>query len=136
MSAITFTREASPFPGGDVGGDAQAGDSLMVRFVGSNEHRPALIDVYAYASFVDINDQDPAQGYRAQLMIEYRRVGDVSQPGDSEVWSGSAYHTDPRVFPVLDEATLLAHALLHTFDPESSFEGAYTWNGLAEWETL
>jgi len=71
-------------PGGDVGGDVQAGDSYSRRFVAplADSQHWAVVDVHTYLGTADVTGEGDLVLWRQD---EYRVCANPSRPGDAEV---------------------------------------------------
>lgn len=125
MNRITWqVQDPAVAPGGDVGGDYQAGEAWSVRLA-SDQVPGALITVYAFAEAL----HDPDDGrYRVQVMTEYLTCTDISDPGGTETWSDYVYDgtADPRVYGDGDEADAAARKLAEGY---AASPDRFSWDG-------
>jgi len=133
MSKIRWqTQDPAVAPGGDVGGDYQAGEAWSVRLA-SDQVPGALITVYVFAEAGRRRDPDmgdvPADGeYHVQVMTEYLTCTDISDPGGTETWSDMVYDdaASPRTYNDGDEADQAARKLAGAY---AANPGRFGWDG-------
>jgi hypothetical protein len=83
-------------PGGDVGGDCQAGEAYDVRFFHPKMHG-ALVTAYAYAAEYDRNPGE----FLVQVQTEFMICRDPADPGGTEEWSDATYQDEDRTWDTL-----------------------------------
>lgn len=114
-------------PGGDVGGDAQDGQSWSRRFV-HPDVPGALINVYVYASHD--NPSRPGLEWSAALQVEYMLCTDTADPGGTEVWADYLYRTLRMGYPSRAYAETAARRVLEEFPAASEAAKVYMgWGG-------
>lgn len=119
---MTWRTDGRICPGGDVGGDIQAGDSYSIRF--HQDGDPCrLVTVYAYPV-----QQRSRIG--VEIQTEFMVCQDPRDPGSSELWSDAMYVTDPHAFDSIAAADRYARRLIEGY-PSSNID----WDGKAPWET-
>jgi hypothetical protein len=112
-------------PGGDVGGDAQLGESFSVRFW-HRDHPGALVG-YCYYAALDLDDL--ATVY-VERQTELLACTDRVDPGGTEVWSYSRYETVQRGLGSVEAATVAARQAA-----EAHLTCDEAWSGRPPWES-
>jgi hypothetical protein len=113
-----------PLPGGDFGGDIQAGDSWDVRFL-----NPALPGRVITCWIYPVEGPDLPylrEGeYGVQIMAEHTICEDVTDPGGTEIWSGAVQVTLPVTgdLAIAERITLSIAAGLSKGFPVPSWDG-------------
>jgi hypothetical protein len=112
-------------PGGDVGGDAQLGESFSVRFW-HRDHPGAMVGYRYYAAL----DLDDLTSVYVERQTEYLVCTDPTDPGGSEVWSDCRYEAVERDLGTVEAATAAARqaAEAHLVCDED-------WRGRPPWES-
>lgn len=91
-------------PGGDIGGDDQAGDSYSLRYHLQDDPR-RIVTVYTYP----VEDRGR---YRVETQTELMVCDDPRDPGTTEQWSDAIYATARPVFSSVAEAGRHAEQLI------------------------
>lgn len=109
-------------PGGDVGGDVQAGESYSVRY--RRPDRPyAMITRTAYPA-----EAAEQQGmFFVQVQTEWLVCSDPLDPGGTEVWSESTTDDEPRTYTSAKEAGLAAREIATSLLSDGA---SHDWDGL------
>jgi hypothetical protein len=117
-------------PGGDVGGDYQAGEAWSFRL--TSEQAPlSLITVYVFAEALRVNHGDgdePSGEYGVTVMTEFLTCTDMSDPGGTETWSDCDYdyEADPIAYDSAEEADRAAKALAEIW---AVHRDRFEWDG-------
>jgi len=112
-------------PGGDCGGDIQAGDSYSARFV-----RPDLPGSLMTVTFYPVEYDECPGEFVVQRQLEWMVCGDPRDPGGTEIWSDVAYDDMPsRVMGSRREAGKEARAFARA---ELERAWTYAWDGQPE----
>jgi hypothetical protein len=86
-------------PGGDVGGDSQAGESYSVRYRRADRQR-AMITRTTYPAGVP----DQPDAFFVQIETEWLVSADPLDPGGTETWSEYAYDDEAGTYTSAAEA--------------------------------
>lgn len=105
-------------PGGDVGGDHQAGDSYSLRYHLASD-RTRIVTVYTYPV------QD-GRRFKVETQTEFMVCENPQRPGDTEVWADATYTTDRAVHATVVEAGRCAEKLIRQHRPNH-----IRWDGKA-----
>jgi hypothetical protein len=118
------TQEPAVGPGGDVGGDNQAGEAWTVRLL-SDDAPLSMITMYFFA------DRGP-EDYGVTMMTEFLTCTDVSDPGGTETWSDYDYdyEADPLAYDTAEEADEAAKSLAGIW---AANPGRHEWDGLPDY---
>jgi hypothetical protein len=109
-------------PGGEVGGDIQAGESYAVRYRRADQER-AIITRTAY----------PAQSltrpgvFFVQVQTEWLVCADPRDPGGTEIWSESATDDESATYDSAAEAQAAAHQIATSLLDDGA---SHDWDGL------
>lgn len=88
-------------PGGDCGGDHQAGDAYATGFRNDSlPHAVIIVSVYPVGS----DGEWSKAPWRIETLTEYMICVDPDHPGDTETWSDNRYTTAPHPYRTIAKA--------------------------------
>jgi hypothetical protein len=124
--AALVTVLSHVLPGGDVGGDAQAGESWGVRFLGDMQPESgvfAVVDLYFYPVWADA--ADGVEGHRIECSTWRTLCTDLEDVGSSETWADVDYgHPSAASYPTVEAAEDAAYlAALGASAAEITWDG-------------
>lgn len=96
-------------PGGDVGGDIQAGDAWDIRFWRDDQPK-AVVTVWVYPV-----QRDGQRHYRVQAQTELTICTDRGDPGSTEEWADAFYYDEPGTHDTLSGAEQAARELAERY---------------------
>ena len=116
---------AGVVPGGDTGGDLQAGESFSVRFRRSD--RP-----FAVLTRTACPCQDGRRGrFFVQVQTEFLVCAEPFDPGGTEIWSDMSLTDLPRAYRTASQAETAARDVAEEMLRDASL---HVWDGRVPWE--